>query len=123
MSDLEPLGDVDPSWHKRPFRIILVRHGESQGNLDETVYCHVADSKVSLTPLGQLQAEEAGRKLRAICEKDGHDQWRVHFYVSPYKRTLQVQIRTRTRCRCLSDICSSRSPCSFFCPFSFLQFY
>ena len=32
-----------------PRRIILVRHGESEGNVDESMYCRVPDPKISLT--------------------------------------------------------------------------
>jgi hypothetical protein len=44
------VGDVE----KRPFRIYLVRHGESQGNVDETIYERIPDSKIPLTKRGEL---------------------------------------------------------------------
>lgn len=34
---------------ERPSRIILVRHGESQGNSDENVYGRISDWRISLT--------------------------------------------------------------------------
>ncbi|KAK3240930.1 hypothetical protein CYMTET_49265 [Cymbomonas tetramitiformis] len=71
---------------RRPARIILVRHGESEGNVDESVYQRKADWDIGLTPKGVLQAEEAGRQLREII---GSEQ-RVYFYVSPYKRAKQT---------------------------------
>ncbi|WCJ26339.1 Phosphoglycerate mutase family protein [Euphorbia peplus] len=74
----------------RPRRIILVRHGESEGNVDEVVYTRVADPKIELTKKGRAQAKECGRKIREMIEKDGEDDWKVYFYVSPYKRTLQT---------------------------------
>ncbi|KAL8158883.1 hypothetical protein V2J09_000420 [Rumex salicifolius] len=82
-----PSADMPP----RPRRIILVRHGESEGNVDEDMYTRVADPKIELTAKGVADAEECGRRIRAMIEKDvGAEDWRVYFYVSPYKRTLQT---------------------------------
>ncbi len=39
-----------------PKRIILVRHAESQGNVDKSLYAHMPDSKLSITDRGQRQA-------------------------------------------------------------------
>ncbi|CAI7770060.1 unnamed protein product, partial [Closterium sp. NIES-54] len=33
----------------RPHRIILVRHGQSEGNVDEAAYTRIPDSKIALT--------------------------------------------------------------------------
>lgn len=74
----------------RPRRIILVRHGESEGNVDETAYTRVADPKISLTEKGKAQAKECGKKIREMIENDGADDWKVYFYVSPYRRTRET---------------------------------
>ncbi|TYH40813.1 hypothetical protein ES332_D12G272800v1 [Gossypium tomentosum] len=74
----------------RPRRIILVRHGESEGNVDETVYTRVPDPKIDLTEKGKAEAEECGWRIREMIEKDGANDWKVYFYVSPYKRTLET---------------------------------
>lgn len=74
----------------RPRRIILVRHGQSEGNVDETIYTRVADPKVALTKQGLAEAEECGRKIREMIEKDGAEDWKVYFYVSPYRRALET---------------------------------
>ncbi|KAH9775418.1 broad-range acid phosphatase DET1 [Citrus sinensis] len=80
----------------RPRRIILVRHGESEGNVDESAYTRVADPKIALTEKGKAQSEECGRRIRQMIEQnDGDgaeldDDWQVYFYVSPYTRTLQT---------------------------------
>lgn len=70
--------------HKRklPKRIILVRHGESQGNLDMSAYATTPDYRIPLTPLGTEQARAAGERISKVIS-DGC----VHFYVSPYQRT------------------------------------
>lgn len=77
----------------RPRRIILVRHGQSQGNVDECVYTRVADPKVMLTQQGAEEAEECGREIRKLIEREnggGDEDWKVYFYVSPYRRSLET---------------------------------
>ncbi|KAI7745168.1 hypothetical protein M8C21_018134 [Ambrosia artemisiifolia] len=74
----------------RPRRIILVRHGQSEGNVDEGVYTRVADPKIRLTERGKREAEECGVRIREMIEKDGADDWKVYFYVSPYERTIET---------------------------------
>ncbi|GAB4857416.1 hypothetical protein Ancab_015325 [Ancistrocladus abbreviatus] len=74
----------------RPRRIILVRHGQSEGNVDEIVYTRVADPKIALTEKGIAEAEECGKRIREMIEKDGVDDWKAYFYVSPYRRTLET---------------------------------
>jgi broad specificity phosphatase PhoE len=66
----------------KPNRIILIRHGESEGNLDRNTYAEKQDYKLLLTPLGEEQADEAGKKLKSII---GHE--RILFYLSPLWRT------------------------------------
>ncbi|HZX07090.1 phosphoglycerate mutase family protein [Kribbella sp.] len=69
----------------RPVRIVLVRHGESEANLDKTVYERVPDHAVPLTALGHEQAAKTGRELREVFENEP-----VRVYVSPYLRTRQT---------------------------------
>lgn len=66
----------------KPKRIILIRHGESEGNLDRNTYASKQDYKLLLTQLGIQQAEEAGKQLKKIIGDE-----RVIFYVSPLWRT------------------------------------
>ncbi|KAH1083598.1 hypothetical protein J1N35_023359 [Gossypium stocksii] len=71
-----------------PKRIILVRHGESEGNLDTSAYSTTPDYKISLTEEGRAQARLAGSHLRDLVSSHGScPDWRVYFYVSPYERT------------------------------------
>lgn len=81
---------MDIEIAKRPKRIILVRHGESRGNVDETIYGHLADSKIPLTEVGRRQARKCGERIKNMIMTDNCDNWMVYFYVSPYIRTLQV---------------------------------
>mmetsp|Transcript_30848 Transcript_30848/g.66669 ORF Transcript_30848/g.66669 Transcript_30848/m.66669 type:complete len:307 (+) Transcript_30848:126-1046(+) len=71
----------------RPRRIILIRHGQSEGNVDERAYVTTADWRIPLTEVGRKQAKEAGKELREkICEQDAS----IVFYYSPYLRTKQT---------------------------------
>jgi broad specificity phosphatase PhoE len=69
----------------RPQRIVLVRHGESQGNVDETIYERVPDHALELTERGWHQARALGAELRALFGRE-----RVHVYLSPYRRARQT---------------------------------
>ncbi|MBL1067113.1 histidine phosphatase family protein [Streptomyces sp. 7-21] len=69
----------------RPRRIVLLRHGESQGNEDDAVYERIPDHALELTAKGRRQAEAAGERLRAVFADE-----RVSAYVSPYRRTHQT---------------------------------
>ncbi|KAL7441747.1 hypothetical protein ACHAXH_008338 [Discostella pseudostelligera] len=71
----------------RPRRIILLRHGQSLGNVDESAYVTTADWRIPLTDLGRKQAQEAGKRIREkICEENAS----VVFYYSPYLRAKQT---------------------------------
>ncbi|UED86989.1 histidine phosphatase family protein [Streptomyces profundus] len=83
----------------QPRRIILMRHGESQGNQDDSVYQHIPDHALDLTEKGQRQAQAAGEQLRETIGEE-----RISAYVSPYRRTHQTfqalgldPVRTRAR--------------------------
>ncbi|XP_021742457.1 phosphoglycerate mutase-like protein AT74H [Chenopodium quinoa] len=78
--------------YKLPKRIILVRHGESQGNIDTKAYSVTPDHSIPLTSDGINQAREAGNSIRRLLDTssfsaDAAAAWRVYFYVSPYERT------------------------------------
>ncbi|MEU3187503.1 histidine phosphatase family protein [Streptomyces sp. NPDC006923] len=69
----------------RPRRIVLVRHGESEGNSDDTVYEREPDHALRLTETGRRQAGATGARLR---EMFGQEQ--VSVYVSPYRRAHET---------------------------------
>ena len=79
---------MSPDNKLLPKRIILVRHGESEGNLDTAAYTTTPDPKIQLTESGLLQAQEAGARLHSLISSNpSSPEWRVYFYVSPYDRT------------------------------------
>ena len=67
----------------KPHRIILIRHGKSEGNASRKVYLDTPDYAVALTEEGKQQALEAGKQISSIIGKEATIQW----YVSPYWRT------------------------------------
>lgn len=69
----------------RPKRIILVRHGESEANLDAARHAIVPNHKICLSDAGRRQAHEVGKELREIIGKES-----VQFFVSPYERTRET---------------------------------
>jgi hypothetical protein len=76
----------------RPRRIVLVRHGESEGNVDEAAYTRVPDPRIGLTAKGWREADDCGRRLRDLFSSGSRDQddWKVYFYASPYRRSLET---------------------------------
>lgn len=84
------INSATKSLPPRPRRIFLIRHGQSEGNVDESVYTKVADPKIALTEKGMAEAEECGKRIREVIEKDGATDWKVYFYVSPYRRSIET---------------------------------
>ncbi|KAJ2984700.1 hypothetical protein NUW58_g5922 [Xylaria curta] len=70
----------------RPRLIILIRHGQSEGNKNREIHQTIPDHRVKLTPDGWTQAREAGRRLRAMLRPDDT----LQFYTSPYRRTRET---------------------------------
>ena len=66
----------------RPKRIILIRHGESEGNFDKNTYAEKQDYKLLLTAEGIRQASAAGNELKELLGDE-----RIMFYISPLWRT------------------------------------
>lgn len=68
----------------KPQRILLIRHAESEGNVDRIVHATVPDWKIPLTAKGREHARETGLKLQSILNEP------TAFYVSPYLWTKQT---------------------------------
>src|SRR5687768_10252223 len=69
----------------KPKRIILIRHGESEGNIDKSLYSIKADYTLQLTETGKCQARNAGKQLKEIAGEES-----IFFYVSPLWRTRET---------------------------------
>lgn len=81
-----------PAVRRRPRRIVLVRHGQSMGNVDETEYSRTPDWKVELTEKGREQARASGKQLGELLRSDGENAApsRLFVYCSPYRRCQQT---------------------------------
>eukprot|EP00536_Pseudo-nitzschia_multiseries_P014176 jgi/Psemu1/213959/e_gw1.665.26.1 len=66
-----------------PKRIILLRHGESLGNVDDTAYSTIPDWKIPLTRRGERQALRAAKELAELIDGES-----LFAYCSPYKRAI-----------------------------------
>jgi broad specificity phosphatase PhoE len=66
----------------KPKRIILIRHGKSEGNEDPGIYIEKPDYALELSEAGLWQADDAGKELKGIIGNE-----RVMFYISPFFRT------------------------------------
>jgi broad specificity phosphatase PhoE len=69
----------------KPKRIILIRHGESEGNVDRLIYKSKPDYALLLSDRGIAQAKEAGKELKKIIGEE-----KAFFYVSPFWRTRET---------------------------------
>jgi len=69
----------------KPKRIILIRHGESEGNTDRNIYSQKPDYALLLTEKGRQQAALAGSQLAELIGNEP-----MQFYVSPLFRTKQT---------------------------------
>lgn len=81
-------------WRKRimPNRLVMLRHGESEGNVNEDIYATKADSDICLTKLGWEEAKIVGKALKdeIFGDPSNKTNQRVHFIVSPYVRTIET---------------------------------
>lgn len=51
-------------------RIFVIRHGESQANIDSNIYKNIADHDIALSSRGKEQAEEAGYILKKFIDQN-----------------------------------------------------
>jgi broad specificity phosphatase PhoE len=70
---------------RRPKRIILVRHGNSEANNNYDILKNIPDNKVHLSEKGISQAKAAGKRLKQLLGNES-----IQFYVSPYTRTKET---------------------------------
>lgn len=69
----------------KPKRIILIRHGESEGNVNKRIYNLKPDYALLLTDKGKHQASAAGAYIKELVNGE-----KIKFYVSPLYRTRQT---------------------------------
>jgi len=82
----------------KPKYILVVRHGESQGNCDKSVNRFTPNHTVDLTEQGHYQSTAAGLVLKEFLEQECFDvklpgnknPRSIMFYTSPYLRARQT---------------------------------
>ena len=52
--------------HSRPQRVIFIRHGQSEGNVNPERYRDTPDNAMPMTELGKYQARQAGKCMKDI---------------------------------------------------------
>lgn len=78
-------GSTPQDYRILPKRIILVRHAESEGNVNNQAYTYLPDPQVPLTQNGWKQALEAGMMMKKVASDT-----KLFFYTSPYLRSRQT---------------------------------
>mmetsp|Transcript_13372 Transcript_13372/g.24578 ORF Transcript_13372/g.24578 Transcript_13372/m.24578 type:complete len:425 (+) Transcript_13372:102-1376(+) len=69
-----------------PSKLIMIRHGQSEDNVNELLYATKPDNAMRLTKLGWEMARMAGKALKDQLPPNQT----VHFIVSPYARTVET---------------------------------
>ncbi len=69
----------------KPENIFIIRHGESEGNVNKQIYKEKPDFALNLTEKGKQQARDAGKKLYSIIRDNP-----MAVYYSSFFRTIQT---------------------------------
>jgi len=69
----------------RPKRVVLIRHGESEANVNRKITQGVPDHALHLTAKGREQALDTGERLLRITQRES-----TQFMISPYVRTRET---------------------------------
>ena len=80
----------------KPQRIFIVRHAQSQGNIDKNIYKDIPDYALRLTSTGEEQARNAGISISSIIKSQS-----VQYYVSSFWRTRQTYLHLK---KCLQPV-------------------
>jgi len=86
-----------PVTRKKNIEYLLVRHGESEANVDKSLFLTLADHAVKLSAKGEEQAREAGRRIKEFFEEkylyrdpQRSPDWKCCIWTSTYKRARQT---------------------------------
>ena len=74
--------------NEKPIRMLFVRHGESDGNVNDGAYLSDGDQGVGLTDTGWIQTYHSGDFLGDLYERTGTKEWPA-LYLSYHLRTQQ----------------------------------
>ena len=84
-----------------PTVLYLIRHGQSEGNVDKKIYYTKKDHEIELTDLGKEQASQVGAALNKQLILAN-----VDVFVSPYKRTRQTWENIKAELTMTKDLIS-----------------
>jgi len=79
----------------KPMNIYLIRHGESEGNVNEEIYKEIPDWSLNLTEKGKEQAKSAAASIHEDIKeafKHGGNNSRLAVYCSPWARARQTAL-------------------------------
>ena len=80
-----------PMMFPHPMKILLVRHAESESNVDLSVHTHTPDPAIRLSSKGYTQAIRLGEVLGPLLlNSKGDYHSRTRIMVSPYRRTRET---------------------------------
>ncbi len=81
----------------KPLRIFLVRHGESEGNVDRNIFTKIQDYKIQLTDIGWEEAKISGEiiknnilKYEKLSPPASQSNVKCFVYCSTFKRSRQT---------------------------------
>jgi 2,3-bisphosphoglycerate-dependent phosphoglycerate mutase len=87
-------------------KIFLVRHGQSEANVDKSVYLTTADHAIQLSSLGRKQAAQAGSYLSKYFNEHNISGEKIRLWTSPYLRTRETADSIEEACgQFLTDRC------------------
>ena len=70
--------------------MILVRHGESLGNVDGSAYGRISDNQMPLTENGLNQADSAGQVLRRFLAEEERLLFQASIFIDHLTRLVCV---------------------------------
>jgi len=84
--------------------IFLVRHGQSEANVDKSVYMTTADHAIQLSDQGKSEATQAGQFLNSYFSEHDTSKKKVCLWASPFQRARQTADGIEDACgRFISD--------------------
>lgn len=69
-STTDEIPNFHPHPRQKPRLVVLIRHGESESNINKTVNEYTPNQSISLTPKGWVQAHNAGVQLLKVLNVD-----------------------------------------------------
>jgi broad specificity phosphatase PhoE len=91
--------------HTMPRYIFLIRHGESEANIDNSIHQYTPDNKVKLTTDGKEQAKRAGIELNKFMIKNKLNPNHCKMWISPHDRARETanQISAQTNIKLIRE--------------------